>query len=94
VLFAVVCALIAVVFISAALQRQMPLLGPLPAGVTGWLLRLLLILAGLLLGVPNLGLGGLGPVAFATLGVLLALPALVVAFHAGRRCRPAGARPG
>ncbi|MEO9777785.1 MAG: TRAP transporter fused permease subunit [Sedimentitalea sp.] len=82
-----VCALIGVWFLSAALQGYVSFVGPLNSSSFSTLMRLTLFFAGLLVAAPIGGILGLGHAALTFVGLAIALPPLVVAWHAGQMPR-------
>ncbi|MFD2854729.1 hypothetical protein ACFSZS_08050 [Seohaeicola zhoushanensis] len=91
VVVALVSALTGVALISMALQGYVSLLGPLPSGLAGIGLRVLLFFGGLMFAMPHSDkLGGLGYLETAALGLALAALPLGLAYLAGKRAaRPA-----
>ncbi|MEO1191627.1 MAG: TRAP transporter fused permease subunit [Pseudomonadota bacterium] len=81
-----ITALIGVTFLGSGLQGQIPLVGPLPEGTMGGLLlRLLLVFGGLICAAPGGEWIGLSHMALTGVGILVALPALLVAWRAPPR---------
>lgn len=83
--FVLVCALIGVWFISAALQGYVSFIGNLGSGATGLVLRALLLLAGLLIAAPTGGIAGLSHLLLTLCGVGIALVPLTFAWRGGDR---------
>jgi TRAP transporter 4TM/12TM fusion protein len=79
-----ICALLGVWFISAALQGYIAFVGRIADGVLGWLLRVTLLLAGLLVAAPAGGIAGLSHLFLTVLGFALAVPAFGVTLKTGR----------
>ncbi|MDQ2091149.1 TRAP transporter permease [Marimonas arenosa] len=79
-----VCALIGVWFISAALQAYLSFVGPLGAGAAGVSMRLILFLAGLLIAAPAGGVAGLSHLVLTLSGFVLALLPFSYAFSRRR----------
>jgi len=79
-----ICALIGVWLISAALQGFVSFIGPLHSGKGNMLMRLALFFAGLLIAAPVGGIAGLSHVGLTLLGFAIALPPLSFAWRAGR----------
>jgi len=77
--FVLVCALLGVWFISAALQGYLAFFGPLAKGAGAMAARVLLFFAGLLVAAPEGGVMGLSHLMLTLLGLLLAVPAVVLA---------------
>jgi TRAP-type uncharacterized transport system fused permease subunit len=85
--FAIPMALVAVVVIGSALQGHLSLLGGLPAGLIGLVVRLLLFASGLALGLQGAGPFGLSPLQLILAAIVLALPALILAAYDGAATR-------
>lgn len=81
VLFVLACALVGIWFLSAALQGYISLVGDLGRGPAGWFWRGLIGLSGLLIAAPMGGILGLGHTALTLLGLVLALPPVIVAWR-------------
>ena len=81
--FVLVCALLGVWFISAALQGYLAFFGPLAKGPGAMAARVLLFFAGLLVAAPEGGVMGLSHLMLTLLGLLLAVPAVVMARREG-----------
>ena len=79
-----VTALIGVWFLSCALQGHISFLGGLGDGVSGLLLRLALFAGGLLFAFPGIESWGLSHWAFSLMGIVVSLPALLIAWRNGR----------
>ncbi len=90
---AVVSALTGVALISMALQGYVSLLGPLPVGVAGLALRLLMFFGGLFFAMPHTGAVGMSYLTTAIIGLGLAALPLGAAFLAGRRQAALGWAP-
>ena len=75
------CALIGVWFISAALQGYVAFLGPLNSTGISSVMRVLLFFGGLLVAAP-IGLLGMGQVVITLIGFAVAAPALAIAWQA------------
>ena len=84
VLVVLVCALIGVWFISAALQGFVSFVGPLNSTGISAVMRLLLFLAGLMVAAPVGGIAGLSHFALTLFGIAIAMPPLAVAWRAGQ----------
>ncbi|MEM6847105.1 MAG: TRAP transporter fused permease subunit [Pseudomonadota bacterium] len=84
VLFVLTTALIGVALLSAALQGHVSGLGPLPKGVLGLSLRLLLAVGGVLIALPANAVVPLGPVALLAAGAACAALPLLAALRGGR----------
>jgi TRAP transporter 4TM/12TM fusion protein len=84
VLSAVLLALLAVLLIGAGLQRFLPLVGPLPKGAVGWIVRAFLIAGGLIFGFAEAAPFGFDPTLLLPLALAMSLPGLLLAFRAGR----------
>ncbi len=79
VLAVLVCALIGIWFLSAAMQGHVSFVGSFSSGPLGWGMRLLLALAGLMIAAPAGGVLGIGHLALTLSGFALAcLPLLLV----------------
>lgn len=86
VVVALISALTGVALISMALQGYVSLVGPLPTGLKGLGLRVLMFFGGLFFAMPHSGdLGGLNYLETAAVGLALAALPLGVAYVAGRR---------
>ena len=86
---ALVAALLGVWFISGGLQGYVTFCGPLGKSVLGYVMRTMLVFAGLAMAIPgneSLGLTHLGT---AITGVVLAAPPILVALMQGRRAATA-----
>ncbi|GAB5469857.1 MAG: TRAP transporter permease [Rhodospirillales bacterium] len=83
-------ALIGVTFLGSGLQGQVPLVGGLPEGLGGLLLRVLLVFGGLVCAAPGGEWIGLSHLALTGIGVLIASPALLVAWRAAPERGPRG----
>lgn len=79
-----ICALIGVWFISAALQGYLAFVGPLNSTAISAAARVMLFLAGLLVAAPVGGILGLGHFALTLAGFAFAVPAVLIAWQAGR----------
>lgn len=79
-----VCALIGVWFISAALQGFVSFVGPLNSSPLSAVMRLVLFVAGLFVAAPIGGILGLSHLMLTLVGFALALPPLAVAWRAGQ----------
>ncbi len=82
VLAVLICALIGVWFISAAMQGYVSFVGPLGATGLGWAMRATLFVAGLMIAAPAGGVMGLSHVTITALGFGIALLPLVYAWRA------------
>jgi TRAP-type uncharacterized transport system fused permease subunit len=80
-----VCALIGVWFISAALQGFVSFVGPLNSGGLTAVMRTILFVAGLFIAAPIGGIFGLSHAALTFLNLAMALAPLTVAWRAGRQ---------
>lgn len=78
-----ICALIGVWLISAALQGYLSFVGPLGSGGSSAAMRLLLGLAGLLIAAPAGGIAGLSHTALTLTGFALAAPPFWFAYRSG-----------
>ncbi len=78
-------ALIGVTFLGSGLQGYVPLLGRLPENLAGQGLKLLLVVGGLFCAAPGGAWIGMGHLALAGIGVLVAAPALLTAWRDGAR---------
>ena len=76
-----------------ALQGYVSLLGPLPVGVAGLALRLLMFFGGLFFAMPHTGAVGMSYLTTAIIGLGLAALPLGAAFLAGRRQAALGWAP-
>ncbi|MEM9139298.1 MAG: TRAP transporter large permease subunit, partial [Pseudomonadota bacterium] len=84
VLLVLTCALIGIWFISASMQGFVSFIGPLENTVLGWVARLALLGGGVLIAAPIGGFAGLDQTGQTLAGFVIALPALGVAWMAGR----------
>lgn len=71
-----VTALLGVWFIGAALQGHLSFVGGFGTTALGWVMRLVLLAAGLAMAIPGTPALGLGHLELAALGLVLALPAV------------------
>ncbi len=74
-------AVIGVTFLGSGLQGYVPLLGRLPDGMAGLLLKLLLVIGGLFCAAPGGEWIGLSHLALTAIGILVASPALLAAIR-------------
>lgn len=72
-------------FIGSALQGYVAGLGPLSSGLGGWLMRVVLAVAGLSLALPGNATLGLNHWMTALFGLALATPVLVLCYRAAQR---------
>ncbi len=77
-------AIVGIWFLGSALQGYLTPLGGFGDGVRGVVPRVLLFVGGLLCAAPSLPWASLGPAPLSWIGVLIALPAVAVAYYAGR----------
>ena len=84
-------ALVGVTFLGSGLQGYVPLVGRLPGGLAGQALRLLLVLGGLFCAAPGGAWIGLSHLALTGLGILVAAPALLVAWRTPEAAEGMGA---
>lgn len=82
-------ALIGILFIAAALQGHVSLLGDLGADAKGMGARVLLFAGGLLMAAPGGGETGLSHWTLVGIGMVLAIPGLLLARSLGARAAPA-----
>lgn len=81
-----ICALIGVWFLSAALQGYVSFVGPLESNALGRVMRIVLFVAALMIAAPAGGVAGMSHVTLTLVGFVLALLPLSVAWRAGRQC--------
>jgi TRAP-type uncharacterized transport system fused permease subunit len=79
-----VCALIGVWFISAALQGYVSFVGPLNSSALTMAMRFVLFFAGLLIAAPAGGIAGLSHLVLTLSGFVIALLPLGIAWRAGQ----------
>ena len=80
-----ICALIGVWFLSAALQGYVSFMGPLENNALGMVMRIMLFVAALMIAAPAGGVAGMSHVTLTIVGFVLALLPLSVAWRAGRQ---------
>lgn len=80
-----ICALIGVWFLSAALQGYVSFVGPLESNALGRVMRIVLFVAALMIAAPAGGVAGMSHVTLTLVGFVLALLPLSVAWRAGRQ---------
>ena len=80
-----ICALIGVWFLSAALQGYVSFMGPLENNALGMVMRIMLFVAALMIAAPAGGVAGMSHVTLTLVGFVLALLPLSVAWRAGRQ---------
>ncbi len=80
---------VGVTFLGSGLQGYVPLLGHLPVSLTEQGLRLSLTIGGLFCAAPGGAWIDMGHLALTGLGIIVAAPALLVAWRAGRAERAA-----
>ena len=80
-----ICALIGVWFLSAALQGYVSFVGPLENNALGMVMRIMLFVAALMIAAPAGGVAGMSHVTLTLVGFVLALLPLSVAWRAGRQ---------
>lgn len=80
-----ICALIGVWFLSAALQGYVSFVGPLEDNALGMVMRIVLFAAALMIAAPAGGVAGMSHVTLTLAGFVLALLPLGVAWRAGRQ---------
>lgn len=85
VLAVVATALLGVWLISAALQGYVSFVGGLGQGFLAVILRFLLLIAGLLLALPETPIIGIGHWQLSAIGIALAITPLVFAYMAGNQ---------
>jgi len=80
-----ICALIGVWFLSAALQGYVSFVGPLENNALGMVMRIVLFVAALMIAAPAGGVAGMSHLTLTIVGFVLALLPLSVAWRTGRQ---------
>ncbi|WP_137701489.1 TRAP transporter permease [Marimonas lutisalis] len=85
VIVVLICALIGVWFLSAALQAYVSFVGPLGTGAVSFAMRVILFFAGLLVAAPAGGVAGMSHTVLTLSGFVIAAIPLSFAWRAGKR---------
>ena len=87
--YSLITALVGIWFLSSALQGHVSLIGGFAEDARGWVMRAMLLAAGLLLATPTGGLTGMPTGSFTAIGLAVAALPLLAARAHGRRTQTA-----